>query len=169
MTTTDAEVLVAEKCHDLMARKPIWQWAACASVWARLYVQASVGWKRWPELLGPVRDALSSAMLRCIDPDISPSSEMQIVALESFDIEDDGSAEWQFVVDLIAMISAALDGQDVRVCLQTALRSYLEGMRIVIANNYAEMKGKPISVAEAGKRLVDDREWARAVDFVRAL
>jgi len=26
---------------------------------------------------------------------------------ESFDIEDDGSSEWQFVVDLIVMISAA--------------------------------------------------------------
>jgi len=63
-----------------------------------------------------------------------PSGELLLSALEGFDIEDDGSAEWQYVVDLIVMISAALDGQDVSVCLQTALRSYLEGTFNVLAN-----------------------------------
>jgi len=115
-----------------------------------------------------MRDAFSLAMQRSTGGTF-PSGELLLSALEGFDIEDDGSAEWQYVVDLIVMISAALDGQDVSVCLQTALRSYLEGTFNVLANTLAGADGKPISNEAAMRRLGHDAEWRRTVDFVRAL
>ncbi len=45
--------------------------------------------------------------LRGTESGIPQSSELLMASPESFDIEDDGSSEWQFVVDLIVMISAA--------------------------------------------------------------
>jgi hypothetical protein len=92
-----------------------------------------------------------------------------LIALEGFDIEDDGSTECQLVVDLIAMISAAIGGQDIGVSPQTALRSYLEGMRNVLGNIYALEAGKPISYEETMRRLATDGRWGKAVDFVQAL
>lgn len=116
-----------------------------------------------------VQDALSYAMQRSTEVGDLPSAELLLLRLEGFDVEDDGSTEWQFVVDLIAMISAALDAQDISVCLRTALRSYLEGMFNVLANTYAIEDAKPISNDEVARRLANDDEWRRVIDFVKGL
>jgi hypothetical protein len=169
MITVNINDLVAQKSRDLFARPESCGWAACAAIWARVFVLASLGWKRWPEFFDTVQDAFSLAMLRCTEPDTISRPELLIAKLEGFNIEDDGSGEWQFVVDLIVMISAALGGQDVGVCLQTALRSYLEGVRNVLANDYATAVGGVIRNDIAMKQLAVDPEWGRAVDFIKAL
>jgi hypothetical protein len=165
----DIDALVDRKARELLIRSESCGWAACAAIWARVFVFASPGWKRWPEFLDTVRDALSLAMLRCTEPGVISFPEALIVKLESFSTEDDGSAEWQFAVDLIAMISAVLDGQDVGVCLQTALRSYLEGALNVLRNDYAVAAGGVIPNNIAMKQLAADPEWDRAVEFIKAL
>jgi hypothetical protein len=169
MSTVDIDDFIDQKSRDLLTRSESCGWAACAAIWARVFVLASPGWKRWPEFFNTVRDAFSLAMLRCIEPSAISPPELLIVKLESFEIEDDGSAEWQLVVDLIAMISAALDGQDARVCLQTAIRSYLEGMLNVLRNDYAVAAGGVISHDIAMKQLTADPEWCRAIEFIEAL
>jgi hypothetical protein len=169
MTAVDIDVLVDQKTRDLLLRSETSGWAACATVWAQVFVLASPGWKRWPEVFDLVRETFSVALLRCIEPSAIPPSDLLIAKLESFDIEDDGTAEWEFVVDLLAMISAALDGQHVRFCLQNTIRSYLEGMRNVRRNEYAVSAGGVISNDVAMKQLAADTDWRRAVDFIAAL
>jgi hypothetical protein len=116
-----------------------------------------------------MRDAFSLAMQRSVGVGTLPSAKSLLSTFEAFDIEDDGSAEWGYMVDLIEMISAAIDGQDVGTCLETALRVYLEGMFNVLVRGYAVADGRAIPYAEAKTRLANDAEWGRAVDFVRAL
>jgi len=169
MINIDIDDLVDQKSSDLLPRPETCGWAACAAIWARFFVLAAPGWKRWPDLFDTVQDAFSLAMLRCAGPSTIPPPELLIAKLESLSIEDDGSGEWQFVVDLIVMISAALGGQDVGVCLQTALRSYLEGMQNVLVNNYATAVGGVIRNDMAMKQLAVDPEWGRVVNFIKAL
>jgi hypothetical protein len=169
MSAVDIDDLVSRKTRDLLTRSESCAWTACAAIWARVFVLASPGWKRWPEFFNTMRDAFSLAMLRCIEPGAISPPDLLIAKLESFDIEDDGSAEWQFVVDLIAMISATLDGQDASVCLQAAIRSYLEGALNVLRNDYAVSAGGVISNNIVMKRLEADPEWHRAVEFIAAL
>lgn len=169
MNTVDINALVNRKTRDLLSHSETSGWVACATIWARAFVLASPGWKRWPEFFDTMRDALSLAMLRCTQPDVISFPELLIVKLESFSIEDDGSAEWEFVVGLIAMISAVLDGKDVGSCLQTALRSYLEGMLNVLRNDYAVSAAGVIANDIAMKRLAVDPEWRGAIEFIKAL
>jgi hypothetical protein len=169
MTTVDIDSLINQKSYDLLTRSTSCAWAACAAIWARVFVLASPGWKRWPEFFGTVRDALSLAMLRCTEHGAIAPPELLIAKLEGFSVEDDGSAEWQFVLDLVVMLSAALDGQDVSVCLQTSIRSYLEGMLNVLSNNYAVAAGGVIPHNIAMKQLAADPEWGRTVEFIKAL
>lgn len=168
MITVDTDSLVSQKSHDLLTRSMNFAWAACASIWARVFVLASPGWKRWPEVFETAQNALSLAMLRSAGGTISPP-EFLIAKLEGFSIEDDGSAEWQFVFDLIVMLSAVLDGQDMAVCLETSIRAYLEGMLNVISNNYAVAAGGVISNDVAMERLAADPEWRRVVGFIESL
>jgi len=169
VSNVDIDDLVDRKTHDLLTCSERCGWAACAAIWARVFVLASPGWKRWPEFFDTVRDAFSIAMLRCVGPSAISPPELLIAKLESFDIEDDGSAEWQFAVDLIEMISVTLDGKDVSTCLQSAIRSYLEGTLTVLRNDYAVSVGGIISNDIAMKRLAADPEWCRTVEFVAAL
>ncbi|MGH7869818.1 MAG: hypothetical protein ACREP9_19845, partial [Candidatus Dormibacteraceae bacterium] len=124
---------------------------------------------RWPTFFDTAREGFSLAMLRCSRPDRFSRSELIVSKFEAFDIEDDGSAEWEFVVDLIAMLEPAVEGRDVGACLEVALRTYLQGMKNVLSNNYAIANGGIISHDVAMKQLAVDPEWARAVDFINAL
>lgn len=169
MATVDIESLVDQKSRELLTRSKSCSWAACASIWARVFVLASEGWRRWPEFSDTVREALSLALLRCIEHGSISSPDLLIAKLEGFSIEDDGSAEWQFVLDLAVMLSAALDGQEVSVCLQTSIRAYLEGMLNVLSNNYASAAGGAIPHSVAMEKLAADPEWNRVVEFIETL
>jgi hypothetical protein len=48
------------------------KWAACAVIWARLWVLAARGWQRWPKAADRIRDALNLALLQAVElPDNS--------------------------------------------------------------------------------------------------
>lgn len=169
MTTPSIGGLVDQKSHDLLARSESYTWIACAMIWARVFVLGVSGWQRWPEYLDLVQQAFPLAMLRSAEAGLSSPPEALLARLRDFNIEDDGSAEWQFVIDLIVMLTAALEGQDAAVVLRTTLRTYLEGMVNVLHNAYPEAAGGVISVAAARELLAADPEWARIVEFIRAL
>lgn len=147
----------------------MYAWAACASIWSRVFVLSGPGWMRFPDLFEKMRYAFSLAMQRSVGVGTLPSVDLLLSALEAFDIEDDGSVEWLYMVDLIVMISAAIAGQEVSACLDTALRSYLDGVFNALVRSYAVADGRPISYSEAKKRLAGDAEWGRAVEFISAL
>jgi len=67
------------------------------------------------------------------------------------------------------MVQAALQGQDVDACLRTAMRSYLQGTKIVMVNDYADSAGGTIRHPAAMELLAADPEWARTVNFINAL
>jgi len=73
------------------------------------------------------------------------------------------------MIDLMEMISPVIQGASIDVCVETALRVYLEGMFNYRARAYADAASRPISVAEAKERMADDPEWERVIAFVRSL
>ena len=160
--------LVNQKVGELSTRSETDAWAACAAVWAHVFVLASPGWQRWPQLAGPLGKALLAAM-GAVTGGGEPVPAGLIAHLEEFDVEDDGSAEWQYAIDVTAMLLSVLNGEGLVTCATTTLTTYLEGTFNVVANNVAAVAGHPISQLEASSRVPDDEIWRRAVRFVRAL
>ena len=176
MTETNITDLVTSKANELLVRPSQEDaWAACASIWARLFTLAAPAWRRWPGFLSVVQEAMQAALQVSVSAQFAiggaklPLHGMLISRLEAFDIEDDGSAEWQFVIDLIAMLSIALDSRDPAECLRVTLHTYLEGMFNILSNKLAIADGRSISRVEARNRLAHDREWTRTVSFVTSL
>jgi len=89
--------------------------------------------------------------------------------MEGFDVEDDGSAAWNYMIDVMEMISAAIGGKDVDTCLKTAIRVYLEVSFNLRARDFALEQGSPISYADAKARMASDPVWIRSVNFVNSL
>jgi hypothetical protein len=116
-----------------------------------------------------MRDAFSAAVQRSVGVDALTSVNRLLSALEAFDVEDDGSDEWSYMIDLIEMISPVIQGASISVCVETALRVYLETMFNHRARVYGDAAGRPISVAEAKERMADDPEWGKVIDFVGSL
>jgi hypothetical protein len=161
--------LVTEKSEELLARSPVQAWAACASIWSRVLVLSGPAWSRDPDLSETMSMAFSRATQRAVGMDSLVPAEPLLAVFEAFDVEDDGSFEWNYLIDLIEMISAAIGGQDVGGCLETALRVYLEETFNALTRIYAVEEGKPVSYTEAKERVAVDPEWHRAIDFINAL
>jgi hypothetical protein len=165
--TAELTSLVDKKVGELSTRPAEDAWAACAAVWAHVFVLATPGWQRWPAVRRTVGDALLAAV------DVATGEQGgagDVVArLEAFDVEDDGSAEWQRVIDIISMLLSALTGDGAIACATTALTTYLEGTFNILANDLATRDGHPISQADASRRIPEDERWQRAVAFVSAL
>jgi hypothetical protein len=89
--------------------------------------------------------------------------------LQQLSLNDDGSSEWQFVVDLIAMLSEALHGTPVGPSLKNAINWYLEGTFNVLSNEKSRDLGRPISQKEAREMLELDNRWIGAKAFVNCL
>ena len=169
LTTVDRSALVSQKSAELLARPPISAWAACASIWSRVFVLSGPGWAPRPDLLDKMREALSHALQRTVGIGELPSAEPLLADFQTFDIEDDGSMAWIYMVDLIEMLSAPIGGQDIGVCVKTSLRVYLDGVFNSLARGYAVAEGRPIPYSEAKDRIAGEVEWRRTIEFVRSL
>jgi hypothetical protein len=169
MKTTDIERLVSDKMDRLAGRPTSEIWAANAALCARVFVLAAPGWQRWPELKLKALQGFHAMLSHCVDPDTAPASERLLVGLESFDIEDDGSQEWQNVVDLITMLLNVLNDEAPEASLRNAMTTYLDGTFHAIANAAAASLDKPISRAEALRVVERDPTWRAAKEFVLAL
>ena len=158
------------KAVDLAGRSSLEAWAGLASIWVRLFVVADAAWSRWPAALSTTTDALTVA-LRVAAGDPPPQRDRRDLAdaLEGLAVEDDGSADWQRMIDLAAMLQDALRGSSVESCVENAIRWYLEGEFNVISNGFASVRGKPISQEQAEPLVEADTRWIRACTFVQAL
>ena len=144
-------------------------WAACASIWSRVFALSSPSWARNPELFQIMSEAFLTAMQRSVGAGSFLSTGPLLAAFDNLSIEDDGSAEWNYMIDLIEMLSGAIKGQEVGFCLETTLRVYLEGRFNLLTRSYAVAAGKPISYADAKQRAASDTEWQKEVDFIKSL
>jgi hypothetical protein len=169
LTYVDSNALTSEKYGELLASSPARAWTACASIWSRVFVLSAPGWRRYTQISEKILDAYSLAMHRSIGISAPLSVESLLSAFEAFDIEDDGSAEWSYTIDLIEMLSAAIGGENVSACLETALRVYPTETFNALTRAYAIADGKPISYAEAKTRVADDVTWRRTLDLISAL
>ncbi|MFJ7215539.1 hypothetical protein [Amycolatopsis sp. NPDC098790] len=167
MTSVDIGSLVAEATSGLATRPPADGWAACASIWARVYVQAGPGWVKWPHLRTAADAAVTTALARATGS-ADPADE-DLARLGAFDVEDDGSPEWQHVLDVTTMLLAALADDDLESTLHATVTTYLEGAFTMVANDHARAAGVPLRLPEAERALAADERWHRAVAFVRAL
>lgn len=167
MTSVDIGSLAASAAGGLATRPPADGWAACAAIWARVYVQAGPGWAKWPHLRTMVGAALTTALARCAGADVPGEEDM--ARLGAFDVEDDGSDEWQHVLDLTTMLLGALSDDDLESTLHSTVTTYLEGTFTVLANDLARVAGRPLGQPEAEQALAGDERWQRAAGFVRAL
>jgi hypothetical protein len=170
-TTTDTAAIVDAAARQILARSEAQAWAVCACIWARLWVLAGPGWVRWPDAQRRVLEALTLALAQCVGvPSPSGSSaELVLIGLEGLAVEDDGSPEWGFMLDLVEDLLAVLHGEPVQRCIATTLRTFLEGMFNLLANQLAASAGGTISHTEANKRLAHNDAWKQTVAFVQSL
>lgn len=169
LTGIDIKALASEESGELLTRSPVRAWTACATIWSRVFVMSAPSWRTYKQISEKILEAYSRAMERSVGISPPPSTASLLSAFEAFDVEDDGSAEWSYTIDLIEMLSAAIGGEDVSACLEIALRVYLTQTFNSLVRAYAIADGKPISYAEAKVRVADDVAWRRTLDFITAL
>lgn len=169
MAEPEMTAVVDEKTRELLHRPTTDAWAACAAVWGRTLVLATPGWVKWPGWMANVEKALVEAVHVGIGASQPASRARQIFVLGSFEIEDDGSPEWQYVLDLTAMLLEPLQHDDLGASVRTTLLTYLEGTFNVLSLDLSLSLRRPISDAEAREILADDPTWIRTVAFVRSL
>lgn len=145
------------------------RWAACAAIWARLWVEAGHGLKRWPHEAMRLSEALTCAMWKAAGTQLTDAADLVLVGLEAIEIDDDGSADWQSVVDLASMLIDALTDNDETAVLERTVRAYLEGAFNVLANDAATEAGGVLSQAVAETVVAQDERWQRTLSFVRGL
>jgi hypothetical protein len=169
LTSVDIKAVASEKLAELLAEASARSWAACAAIWSRVFVLSGPGWERAPETAGAMGEAFSLAMQRAAGMgDFVPNVRL-VAELEAFDVADDGSAEWQYMIYLMGMVQMAVRGKDLSDCLSHALQMYLEMSFHMIGRTYGAAVGRPLSWKEAKEVVAADDDWARTVDFVRAL
>jgi hypothetical protein len=168
LSYADLGDLVEGKIAEFATRPLVDAWAACASIWARLYVLAGPSYERWPEVASDVSSIFFSAMRRSAG--IGTNLALQIPGtISGFHVEDDGSDEWSYMVDLIGVLTPAVEGLSAVECLDATLRMYMDSMLNDRARVYADQAGRPISVAEVDGRMMNDPEWRRVLSFVGSL
>jgi hypothetical protein len=161
--------IVSEKSAELVVAAPERSWAACAAIWARVFVLSGPGWERAPGAAEAIQEAFSLAMRRAAGMGEFVPDERLVAELEAFDVADDGSAEWQYMIYLMGMVQMAVCGKDLSDCLKNALQMYLEMSFHMINRTYGTMAGGPISWKDAKEVVAADADWARVVEFVLAL
>jgi hypothetical protein len=97
------------------------------------------------------------------------SSELALSSLESLIIEDDGSAEWQYVIDLCAVLVEALGSSKPIDIVEVTIRTYLEGIFNVWANELAVKSGRPVSQLAAEQQMASEESWIATFALVTAL
>jgi hypothetical protein len=165
----DIDRLVEEKIARLDSSPVGDVWAAHSALAVRLFVVVGSKWARYPELMSTVLEGLQMSLRRHVYPESSPECGALIAALEGFNIEDDGSKEWQYTVDLASTMLDVLSGEEPLVCLRNAIQSYLESSFNIIANAVVESVGHPISQAEVQAVVGDSPEWHAAKSLILAL
>jgi hypothetical protein len=166
----DVPKLARDKANEVSRRPTIEAWGALAVIWARLYVLAGPGWSRWPAFRSTVDAAMTAALgVAASGGRPHPQGRDLVAALEGFPIEDDGSAEWQHLIDVVAMIQEALGGTSVENCVEHAIVWYLEGESNVLSNELARSQGRTLFLPEAQVSVEAHPRWARATAFVETL
>jgi len=90
--------------------------------------------------------------------------------LNRFDVADDGSGEWQHIVDLLSALIRMLQGAELDEILEHAASNYLEGTFAAIANRLAEdEESGVISRAVASRGVPATAAWREATAFLEAV
>lgn len=166
---SEIDAVVTATVQRLGCRPTTAQWAACAMIWSRWWVLASDGWARWPHAAERVFDGLQVCLARAGRLGGHLSDEIVLAGLEALDVEDDGSPEWQYMVDLAAMLSEALNGVGSSEAVESTIRTFLEGVFNVLANAIAMRSGRSISQAMAAEEIGNSAEWKESLALVTAL
>lgn len=166
---TDVVAITDAVTKRVAARAVQDRWVACSVIWTRLWAEGESAWKRWPDEAVKVFDGLCIALSRVGGLPDPSSAEVSLTRLEVLELEDDGSADWQLVVDLAAMLISALGDDDVDTCVETAIQTYLEGTFNVVSNELAAKAGLSISHRDALKAMEASPAWQHALSVVTAL
>jgi hypothetical protein len=89
--------------------------------------------------------------------------------MAAFDIEDDGSIDWQRLIDLLAMLQPVAAGADARTTASIAVRTYLEGTFHAIERDASDAAGRPISELEAESIVRGSTAWLGALALVNPI
>lgn len=139
-------------------------------IWSRWWVLASDGWSRWPHAAEQVFNGLQAGLVRAGWPSGGTTPvEVALLGLESLDVEDDGSPEWQYLIDLAASLNDALRGADPAVAVESTIRAYLEGTFNVLANTIATRSDRSVSQAMAEAEISASAEWKEALALTMTL
>jgi hypothetical protein len=128
-------------------------WTNCGALWGRLFVLSAPLWNRSPTALVDARDALVAAIRYAGSADDIRAADL-VARLEAFAVEDDGSPEWQYAVDLLGSLRHALSGEAPATTLAKAVTSYLDSTFTDLSNQLSEVAGGPISQIDAEKAAI---------------
>jgi hypothetical protein len=115
-----------------------------------------------------VHETLRAALDLAAGTPATGSLALVLHGLDALDIEDDGSAEWQYAIDLACDLLETLARGPRSPDVERTVGTYLEGEFNVAANVLADTSGHPVSHADA-IRVLDTVEWQGAVAFVSGL
>jgi hypothetical protein len=159
--------LVAQKLERLGRSSECRRGAAVAAILSRRFVLAGPGWMRWPEWPEAVGNGLRLVTDQLAGLPLNPDRREEILQrLSTFDVEDDGSDEWEHAIDVVSTLIRALEGADLDQLLEHAATTYLDGTFTLIANRLADENGGVISHAEADRRVATTEAWREARAFL---
>jgi hypothetical protein len=156
--------LPRRKAREFAAR-PREGWAALSALWAYAFVEAGPALSRWPTRRRPTEQGLALAIAYAAGLSHADDIPNDVVAgLESFEIEDDGSPDWQRLVDLTGMLADCLAGKPLDVCAERALTWFLDSCMNHLGDELGARN------ASALRDLVTkDARWERTLAWVDAL
>jgi hypothetical protein len=144
--------------------------AGVGAILERWFVLAGPGWARWPDWGETAAEGLEVVTARLAGVQVEDARRAAIRSrLDAFDIEDDGSDEWQYAVDLISTLDRALAGAALPELLEYAVTAYAEGTYTTIANALADANGGVTTQATANRDVPRTDEWRRARAFLDGL
>jgi hypothetical protein len=157
--------LPRRKAREFAARPRREGWGALSALWATAFVQAGPALNRWAARRRPTEEGLALAITYAAGLSYADDIPIDLVIdLEEFEIEDDGSFEWQRLVDLTGMLADCLAGKPLDVCAERALTWFLDGRMNELGDELGARS------ASALRDLVaEDARWQRTLAWVDAL
>lgn len=154
------EEAVAEASSRFERLGPLEQRARLAAILMRIWVLASPAFDRWPQLREPFEQALFTSC-QPSRPHLGQTPSELSERLD-FDVESDGSPEWEHLVDLAGLLMDSLDGVGVEQVYLRAMTTHLDTTYGILGNELVAGASR----ADMHRELRAEVRWLDAISAV---
>lgn len=125
----ELEQVLNASLAQLPGRSDPENWTLCAGLFAAMWPPASPLLRAHPVAAAQLLAGFGKALARAGGIGDETAARAALTELETFDIEDDGSSDWQRIMDLASALIPVLSGEPPLACAQQAVTIFLEGQR----------------------------------------